>query len=52
MARLKSELSPEDYAKLEGMMWILGEHKKVWGNSYGIYPYHQLFRKTDGNIAP
>jgi transposase len=23
MARLKSELSPEDYAKLEGMMWIL-----------------------------
>ena len=23
MARLKSELSPENYAKLEGMMWIL-----------------------------
>lgn len=26
MARLKSELPPEDYAKLEGMMWILRRH--------------------------
>ncbi|WP_082596787.1 ISL3 family transposase [Pseudovibrio sp. POLY-S9] len=28
MARLKSELAPQDYDKLEGMMWILRQHNE------------------------
>ena len=36
MARLKSELPQEDYAELEGMMWILRRH-------------HECLTKADKN---
>lgn len=55
MARLKSELSSEDYAKLEGMMWILRKKheclSEVDKNKLEFFYKHSPILKTTHSYA-
>lgn len=51
MARLKTELLPEDYAKLEGMMWILRKKHECLseadkGSLEFLYKHSPTFKKA------